>query len=309
MKSNMFDFYSIMSIIKNRGGCSLDELSEITNLPLELLSKNLKVIYENNELLYEFKELQLDLEDYETDIDSGRLIIEDNIDSDEVMISLNTKEKNMLMTILSHNDKNKLMGIETKQIYNINLNRYIKYQLIQISTAINENKVLRVMYEGRDKQTREMFIEPLGIIFYEFENLFYILGQYEGKITIYKLDRISKIHGEKRTFQRIPSFSMDKFLENIWGMEQGKEVWVKVKFLKEANVEYKVKRDIEFRKNKVIEDYENYFIYEDTIIGINSFKSWLRGYGSSAIVLEPQELRIEIIESAKKLLNYYRKVR
>ncbi len=42
-------------------------------------------------------------------------------------------------------------------------------------------------------------------------------------------------------------------------------------------------------------------LYEDIVYGINSFRTWIYGYGSPAIVLDPKELREHIIES----LNAY----
>ncbi|MNN57389.1 hypothetical protein D3C81_1723760 [compost metagenome] len=101
-------------------------------------------------------------------------------------------------------------------------------------------------------------------------------------------------------------FDVVEYISCIWGMEQGEKVKVKVKFLKEVDVENKIKRDLKYRKNKILEEYDGFFLYEDIVIGINSFRAWIRSYGSSAIVLEPKELRDSILDSAKKCLEYYK---
>ena len=52
-------------------------------------------------------------------------------------------------------------------------------------------------------------------------------------------------------------------------------------------------------------DIPHTIVYEDTIIGISSFARYLRSFGSSALVIEPSELRDLMINSSKKILNNY----
>lgn len=74
------------------------------------------------------------------------------------------------------------------------------------------------------------------------------------------------------------------------------------------------KKDKAFQKkyNKLIQKLipddhsEKAWIYTDEVLGINSFKRWLRKYGSSVLVLEPKELAIEMKESAERKLANYR---
>lgn len=306
MKSSIFDMYGILAVIRNNNGRTIEEIGERTHVTMEILERNLHLMHENAEMFNQYEELQVDIGDEDND---DTVYIDCGIDDEKTTLTLSRSEKNLFMTIMAQNQKGRLKDIEYKNINGMGMDDNLMKKLICIDSAIRGCHVLSVQYKGRSGSLQDMFIEPLAIVFYEFENLFYIMGQYEDKICIYKLDRIVSVaHSNrgKKTFVRNKDFAVEKYLENVWGMELGSEVKVKVKFLKEANVGYKVKRDIEYRKNKIIHEFEDYFIYEDTIVGIHSFKSWLRSYGSSVIVLEPQSLRDEMIESARKMYEYYK---
>jgi predicted DNA-binding transcriptional regulator YafY len=47
-------------------------------------------------------------------------------------------------------------------------------------------------------------------------------------------------------------------------------------------------------------------LYEDTIIGKNEFMAWVLGFGSAAEVLEPKDLREEILTRVKNTLARYK---
>ena len=53
----------------------------------------------------------------------------------------------------------------------------------------------------------------------------------------------------------------------------------------------------------------DYYYYEDDILGIPDFRRWLRSYGSSITVLEPQSLIDEITKNTKKTLFYYEELK
>ena len=51
-----------------------------------------------------------------------------------------------------------------------------------------------------------------------------------------------------------------------------------------------------------------YYLYEDDVLHISKLKSWVYSYGSSMVVIEPESLREEVIESYKKRKQYYESV-
>ncbi|MBH5318558.1 WYL domain-containing protein [Paenibacillus sp. GSMTC-2017] len=59
----------------------------------------------------------------------------------------------------------------------------------------------------------------------------------------------------------------------------------------------------------IVEESDSTFLYEITVNGIYEIKPWLRSFGSSCEVLEPQWLRKEFIAEWKELHSYYEPVR
>ncbi|GKX67632.1 WYL domain-containing protein [Inconstantimicrobium mannanitabidum] len=290
------DLLNIIAIIANRNedGCTIESLHEITKLPKDIIRSNLNQISNNPEIYFKYQP-------YEED---GVWRIDSHLDEfeDVYIMCLDTFEKSIFDMIISSSKNNKLDVIIGK-LYGTN--EYEK-DIPLIGIAIYERKIINAKYKNNKNEVYEMKIEPLALVYYEFENKFYLLGQYNNKLMTYNLERLIEINITNEKFKDKLNIDFDKYLANIWGMESGDRVKVKVKFLKEANVEEKVKRDLQRRIYKTIDDYDDYFIYCDEVIGINSFKQWLRSFGSSAIVLEPKELRDEIIDAVKKALRYYK---
>ena len=88
-----------------------------------------------------------------------------------------------------------------------------------------------------------------------------------------------------------------------------KETKANYKIFEVNNIE-KIKSDTVLRieTGKLYKDDE-YYYYEDDILGMPDFRRWLRSYGSSITVLEPQTLIDEITENTKKTLSYYNKLK
>ena len=103
-------------------------------------------------------------------------------------------------------------------------------------------------------------------------------------------------------------------LNNIW---YHSNLTTNVLYLKDTENNYyridriksKIKRDTVLRSEtgKLYKDGDFYY-YEDDILGIPDFRRWMRIYGSSITVLEPQTLIKEIIENITKTLTYYEKL-
>lgn len=67
----------------------------------------------------------------------------------------------------------------------------------------------------------------------------------------------------------------------------------------------KVRSDLEARTNGKWTTYKGCLCFEDDVIGINGFREWINGYGSSVLVIKPLLLREQIIANAPKRLQKY----
>ena len=149
-----------------------------------------------------------------------------------------------------------------------------------------------------------MDIRPLMVVDNAMEDLYYVVTIKDGELMPFRLDRIYHYELSKNRIE-IEDRSPLNQLANIWGMEMGEPVHVKLLIKNEARVQDKIRQELVNRTNAVWTQEGDSLYFEDDVIGINNFRSWLNSYGSSVLVIEPKSLRDEIIESAKKRLEFY----
>lgn len=175
----------------------------------------------------------------------------------------------------------------------------INDMLDYLGKSIKNGDQLRICYQTSPNMTQSIYIMPLKIVYDSAENQYALLSAEQNQVMIYLLDHIMSVKRVHRKTADIDSSLLSR-APYVWGLDfNAAPEHVKVRFYHEANVWNKVRRDLSYRQGKLYEK-DGYLYYEDTVYGIDKFKSWIAGYGSSAIVLEPESLRQQIIDSLKK---------
>ena len=105
-----------------------------------------------------------------------------------------------------------------------------------------------------------------------------------------------------------PDLSTLPPFEKMWGMEEGEEFHTVLRIYDEANVISKVRHDLGERASRLKKGGDGCYYYEDDLIGENRFRSWLRGYGSSIVVLEPAAIREKMIDTYRQVRAMYEDV-
>ncbi|CAA7600239.1 WYL domain protein [Acididesulfobacillus acetoxydans] len=150
---------------------------------------------------------------------------------------------------------------------------------------------------------------PLGVVYYSRLRQWYLAAESGGLIKTYNLAKVRHIGMTGESFTYPEGFSLRDWLAPRWGMEFGRELEVKVRFLNRSQTFAKVRKDVAHRSCLLREeDGGQSLIYEDTIVGKNEFLAWILGFGSAAEILEPAELRGEIISRVKECLSHYRQI-
>ena len=150
----------------------------------------------------------------------------------------------------------------------------------------------------------------------------------------FRLDRMvsfDKVEAEKPVgkIQKKVDEKDQKFFEREKSREAEKENWdkeythVKIKVFDRHgyDIHSRVIRDLQrmhignvYSIDDHMKRIENadgyYYLYEDDVLNINisKLKSWVFSYGSSMVVIEPESLRDQVIESYKKRKQYYESV-
>lgn len=179
-----------------------------------------------------------------------------------------------------------------------------------IQQSIEEKKSITFRYRYKDGKSISVSTFPVQIISSINDNWIYM---YTSDEKIYRLDKIINDCVENKSSSLDSAFSIKTIYKYAWGLPSKDEfeptnIKIRVKPTTK-NIIKKIKDDLYLRKN--LDSYKfykdgDYFIYEDKILGLKSFKRWIRSYGSSMIVLEPMELGDSLHSRANEILEYYK---
>ncbi len=181
-----------------------------------------------------------------------------------------------------------------------------------IQTAIEFNKMISFDYTDRNRRKEQMVIGP-KLLYHNLSNghMYCITCNNDDRILSYRLDRMEKIKIlSQEQVKSDKEKQLFKQFDYLWGMDLTdiKKPPVHVKIRIDANTHNilnKIRADVDRRTHKKIYAEGNYYYYEDEIIGLKDFRSWLFQYGSSLVVMEPKELAQEVYRSAKRRLKNY----
>ena len=172
--------------------------------------------------------------------------------------------------------------------------------LFQLEQAASRRRKISFAYKAK-----LCTAAPLGLIYYSRLRQWYLVALADGIYKTFSLSAMREIK-EAESFRYPANFSLRDWLAPRWGMEFGELLPVKVRFLNRSQTIAKVRKDVAHRQCSLKEeDGGQTLLYEDTIIGKNEFLVWILGFGSAAEVLEPPELRAEVIARVRAALANY----
>ncbi len=207
-------------------------------------------------------------------------------------------------------------AIKDSYLYTHNYNNSLNDLLFKINTAIDCHNCLYMKYYSRRKKKFSRFIfRPVKIVYDADENLYSVLSIRNDRNTllVHRLDCIVSLETTDETIHNSMETKliehMNQIAPNVWGNNfsctSDETADVKVKFFNAANVHEKVKKQLACRTNGKLTQKGDWLYYEDKVYGLNRFRSWIYGCGRAAVVLEPESLRNDIINSLKKRIGYY----
>lgn len=187
---------------------------------------------------------------------------------------------------------------------------------------IKKGHTLYISYPGRDGQQRILEYKPLCIVRYSLENVSYVVSVKGGHLLPLRIDRIKAIKLADKEIT-INDYSPMTKLPYMWKMDTGETVKVKIEIKAPKMIMEKIKNDI-FNMRVSFESISSLVemgdvnigtweecadgegaYYEGQVCGVSAFRNWINGYGRAIKVIEPESLKEEIIESAKKRVLMY----
>lgn len=169
-----------------------------------------------------------------------------------------------------------------------------------IENAIRETRRVRILFNGK-----EVTADPLGIVYYSRLRYWYLVARQGEVIKTYHLNNIQEVNETTESFVYPDGFSLKDWFGPRWGMEYGDLLRVKVRFLNRSQTFAKVRKDVAHRNSKLTILEDGSMLFQDEIIGVNEFITWVLGFGSAAEILEPMELRQLILKRIRETLSNY----
>lgn len=168
-----------------------------------------------------------------------------------------------------------------------------------LKSAIQEECELQIEYKGKTMQ-----IFPLCILTSRDRIRSYLCGVRRTNILCLELSciHILKVLGKKSLPDR------DMYMEQIrksWDVEIHTPVHVKILFDRNAGAGSDTEKQLQSYFGKGTERSENQILFESDVIGINDFKRWLRENMDSCYIIEPENVRKELLQGVLAKIERY----
>ncbi len=178
--------------------------------------------------------------------------------------------------------------------------------LDDLTRAIEDRRITHVVYQSAQATEPVSYdIYPLGLVYHR--GSLYLVGvapRHEGRIRHWKVNRIEAVNVENLQFQRPEGFDLREHLGISFGIFDGHgNVTVKVRFAP-AVARY-VTEGRWHAGQKLTRQRNGGLLAEFRLSGTEEIKSWLLGFGRHAVVLEPDELKKEILAELDAIRSAY----
>jgi len=175
----------------------------------------------------------------------------------------------------------------------------------EISESIKDQKIIKINYKKEnDDKAVERKLRPQGVVFSEY--YFYLVAYIHGKDykypTIYRLDRIVNIKTVNEKFRILNEnrFEEGEFRKRVQFMTTGKLIKIRFRFWGKS-VEAVLDR---LPTARIITQDEKGTVIEAEVFG-KGIIMWLLSQGKYIEVLEPKELREEMLDIINNMKNNY----
>jgi proteasome accessory factor B len=166
--------------------------------------------------------------------------------------------------------------------------------------AIEDSRAVSMSYQALQATEPVTYtVWPYGLAYHR--GSLYLVGRTRrhDDVCHWKVDRIEAVELKDQRFQRPEDFDLQKHLAKSFGVFRGDgEVHVKIRFLP-AVTRY-VAESTWHPTQKLTQQRDGSVIAEFTLDGIEEIKRWIMSFGKQAQVLEPAELRAQLLEEMKE---------
>jgi predicted DNA-binding transcriptional regulator YafY len=178
--------------------------------------------------------------------------------------------------------------------------RKLEECLSVLPACIQEKRSVDIVYLARGtSQETARTVDPYGLVLHE--GVWILIGfcNLRRQIRSFALDRIVRIEGRNRYFTTRDDFTLEEYLSHTWGIIDGEETSVVVRFTKDS-ADYILRRDSwhpsEKRKSLPDGGVELQFVVAGTL----EIKKWIYSWLPHVEVIKPLSLRRQIHKELAK---------
>ena len=199
-----------------------------------------------------------------------------------------------------------------------------KYEETTISEAISERftgcnykkYLCDMIYRGKKNNSASSMRVGIGLIVYvaEKDNIYAIGDVYYPDTTkekiILQIDRIESAADAKDGSSKIPnpnwkSREFIQIYDEMFSISTKEPYTVRIRFEDKYYIESRLDALVKQRRSAKLERKEGYLEYSDKVRGLPDLRNYLRTFSDKCIVLEPEEMRDDIIEGIKRSFRLY----
>ena len=173
----------------------------------------------------------------------------------------------------------------------------------------NTNPLFERDTEGKAEKTL-----PLKIVYDHQYGRWYLLSSGREGIRKYRMEGITQIEADEAVDETRYEEKQHELAEKMrysWLIDTGRPATIRARFynpeISEPNF-IKERVLLQGQWGEIVAEDDHSFIYEITVNGTFEIKPWLRSFGSSCEILEPVQLRREMIAEWKEIQSYYESV-
>lgn len=171
-----------------------------------------------------------------------------------------------------------------------------------------EEKVLRVEYRNRAGQVNKIPFAVGNVVYSVDKDQLYLLGECEGNRLVIRYNTISQIEVTEQQNNIFRNDFYQDIVESMFSISVEEPVHVKVEFDNIFAIREKLNRLVLNRSKAKLNEERDMLYYEDEVSGITDLAGYLRRFGYNCRVLEPESLRALMCESAKRILEAYKRL-
>lgn len=186
--------------------------------------------------------------------------------------------------------------------------RQYQAALETLTRAMADRKKVRFGYrKDENSPEKEHTLSPYFIEPYAIGQTTYVVGQLENKPKLYtfKVERITRAELLAETYLIPPEFNIADYLADAWGIWTSSQepVPVSLRFCKE--VAFRVKETRWHSQQEIEELPDGALLWRSRVANPTEMLPWIKSWGAQVVVLEPADLRAQLAEEARRLVELY----